>query len=607
MLQTFLKKIIEQKIIAGIIVVVLIAAGYVGLKTFRSGTNATSYVTAAVEKGTIIVSLSGSGQVSASDQVNIKPEVSGKVVSLNVANGEKVKAGSLLFTIDKTDYQKAVADAETALETAQLDLDDLLAPPDELTLLQSENALAKAKQSKKEAEENIKTGYEDMFYAVTDVFFDLPTIIIQARDVLYGYDIAKSETTISDYDWNKTVYQNSFAGYDKDALAPFIESAESDYKIARENYDQNLSDYKNSSYNADNAAIGSLLDETATTTKAIAQAIKSEINLLDFVTDYLTNHNLRIYSAITSYRSSLKSYYSQTNSFVQNLASTQRSLQSNSQALIDAEISLQEKELSLADLKAGADELEIRSKKNAVQQKEEALETAKQNLSFCSVQAPFDGLIAEVNIKKGDTVSAASAAVTLISQQNIAEITLNEIDVAKVKVGQKTNITFDAVEDLNITGEVADVDTLGTVSQGVVTYSIKITFDTQDEKVKPGMSLSTTIITDVKQDVLLVSNSAIKSSGNTSYVEIIDETTSSDKISASIADSASVNSKILPRQQTVETGISNDSVTEIVSGLKEGDKVVTQTITANTSQSQTQQSSSFRIPGVTSGGGFISR
>jgi multidrug efflux pump subunit AcrA (membrane-fusion protein) len=152
--------------------------------------------------------------------------------------------------------------------------------------------------------------------------------------------------------------------------------------------------------------------------------------------------------------------------------------------------------------------------------------------------------------------------------------------VAKVKVNQKVTLTFDAIEDLNITGEVAEIDALGTVTQGVVNYGVKIIFDTQDERVKSGMSVSAAIITDIKQDVLLVPNAAVKSN-NGQYVEVLENN--------------------IPRNQTVETGLSNDTMTEITSGLKEGDKVITQTITANTTQTQTQSSTGVRIPGV---GGF---
>ena len=106
--------------------------------------------------------------------------------------------------------------------------------------------------------------------------------------------------------------------------------------------------------------------------------------------------------------------------------------------------------------------------------------------------------------------------------------------MAKVKVGQKVTLTFDAIEDLSITGEVAEIDTLGTVSQGVVNYAVKIVFDTQDERVKSGMSVSAAIITDVKQDVLLVPNAAVKSNDE-QYVEVLENN--------------------IPRNQTVETGL----------------------------------------------------
>lgn len=188
-------------------------------------------------------------------------------------------------------------------------------------------------------------------------------------------------------------------------------------------------------------------------------------------------------------------------------------------------------------------------------------------------------------MKKGDPVSASTILATLVTKQKIAEISLNEVDITKIKVGQKTTLTFDAIPDLTITGQVAEIDTVGTVTQGVVTYAVKISFDTQDDRVKPGMSISASIITDIKQDALLAPNSAVKQQGDAAYVEIFAGETQA------------------PRQQTVQTGLSNDTMTEITSGLNEGDRVVTQTITQTTSQSQTQQNTGLRIPGITGGGG----
>ena len=95
------------------------------------------------------------------------------------------------------------------------------------------------------------------------------------------------------------------------------------------------------------------------------------------------------------------------------------------------------------------------------------------------------------------------------------------------------------------------------------------------------MSLNADIITDLKQDVITVPNSAVKTNNGLSYVEIFDIPLIGGNSSAGVA------SAVLPREQIVEIGTSNDSQTEITSGLKEGDTVVTRTITAVATKSTT--------------------
>jgi hypothetical protein len=181
-----------------------------------------------------------------------------------------------------------------------------------------------------------------------------------------------------------------------------------------------------------------------------------------------------------------------------------------------------------------------------------------------------------MNVKKGDSVTGGTAAATLVTAQKIAELSLNEVDAAKVKPGQKATLGFDAVEGLSIAGAVSDIDTIGTVSQGVVTYVVKIGLDTEDGRVKPGMSVSAAIIIDVKQDVLTVPSSAVKTQGNASYVELFDA-----PLPQANGTQGSL-SAVLPRRQDVEIGLSSDTETEIISGVKEGDEVVSRTITAKT-------------------------
>ena len=81
--------------------------------TFKGGgVTQIKYVFAAVEKGTIVTSITGSGQVSVSDQVDVKPKVSGDVIYVGVKNGQEVRAGTLLAQLDSKDAQKAEAKIE---------------------------------------------------------------------------------------------------------------------------------------------------------------------------------------------------------------------------------------------------------------------------------------------------------------------------------------------------------------------------------------------------------------------------------------------------------------------------------------------------------------
>ncbi len=584
MIKKIIQFVLQHKVMAGVLILAIIGGGYYGSKSIFSNDNVVRYATAQVQRGTLITSISGSGQVSASNQADIKPKVSGDVVYVGVKNGQEVKAGTLLVQIDSSDAQKAVRDAEISLETAKLELDKLLEPVDELDLLKAENSLAKAKETKQKAEDNITKSYEDAFNTIATAFLDLPTLITGLHDILYSYELGYESG--DRYSWNITVLTNSINyGSERNELEKFINSAETAYKTARTKYDANFENYKNVSRYSDKEVIEALLNETLETTKAMAETVKNETNMLDFWVDYRSRRDLRIYDKVTEYQSDIKSYTSQINSHLISLLNIQRSLQDNRESILNAQRSIEELELSLAKLKAGPDELDIRAKKIAIQQKEDALLDAQQSLADHYVRAPFDGIIANLNVKKGESVSSNNAVATLITKQKIAEITLNEVDIAQVKTGQKVNITFDAIENLNITGKVVETDTLGTVSQGVVTYGVKIAFDTQDERVKPGMTLSANIITEVKQDVLMVPSSAIKQQGDISYVQVVanDADIETNNTSGAIIPQSSL------RVQQIQVGLSNDTMTEVISGLKEGDIVITQTINSKTTSNQSQR------------------
>ncbi|MFA4998661.1 MAG: efflux RND transporter periplasmic adaptor subunit [Candidatus Paceibacterota bacterium] len=555
MLHKFFKKIVQHKVIAGIVILSLIGIGIFSYKKLSNNSGATRYIVATVEKGTITSSVSGSGQVSALNQIDLKAKASGEIIYARKVDGVEISKGTLLAQIDSDDAQKSIRDAESSLENAKLALEKLKGP----------EGLAVPK-NKQAAMDDLAKDYEDGFNTVSNVFLELPSIMTGLQSMVFGYNLSPSQ-------WNIDYYANAAATYNEKASFQYRDDAYEKYVAAKKAYDQNFEDYKSTNRYSGTGAIEDLISQTYDTDRLIAEAIKSMNNLIQFYQDELTDHNMTPQTLASTHLSALSGYTSKTNSHLLNLLNIQKTIEDDKDAIENADLDIESQEL-------------------AVQQKEDALADAKEKLENYFVYAPFTGVATEISVKKGDTVSSGSSIATFMTKQKIAEISLNEVDIAKIKVNQKVNLTFDAIEDLNITGEVGEIDAIGTVSQGVVTYTVKIVFDTQDDRVKPGMSVSAVIITDTRQDVLLVSSSAIKSTNGTSYVEVVDAS-SLPKETKSVS-AVGIVLKTLPKQQQVTVGLSDDTNTEIIEGLKEGDIVVSRTVSSST---KTQQSTSNNVGG----------
>lgn len=549
----------------------LLGGGYFAYKNFKKNQNTTSYETTGVVMGTFIASVSGSGQVSAQNQIDLKPKVSGELVSLAISNGQELKTGAAIAQIDAGDALKTVRDAQANLETALLSLEKLKQPTDSLSLLQAQNALISAQNSKAKAEDDLEKAYQDGFNTVANAFLNLPGILSGFRDIFYT-------NTLNGNQANLYYFADAVREVDRD-VDIYRDSVDTSYQLARKNYDENFLAYKGASRDSEPEVIEALINQTYDTVRLLSAAVKNSNNYLDFYEDRLAELSRKAPSLVSTYQTNLEIYTGQTNSHLSNLLSAQNNLKNDQDAIESALRSLQEKTESLAKLEVGPDALDLRSQELTITQRQNALSDAKEKLALYTVRAPFDGIVTEINVKRGDSVSSGTALATLLSKQRLAEISLNEVDVAKVKIGQKATLTFDALENFELTGQVIDIDSIGTVSSGVVSYNVKIGFDAQDERIKPGMSVSAVIITEVKPDVLLVPNSAVKTQGSQAYVEILE------------------NGK--PQSQSVELGEANDTLTEVSGNIQAGKEVITQTITNNANEQSSQQQSSA------TGGGII--
>jgi len=585
----------KKKLLLVILIVVIVGCGYLACTKTGKNDSVTTYLLTKATKGMIIQTVTGSGQVTASNEVELKPEVSGDLVYSNMKSGQNVKKGDILARIDSSEAQKSVRDARLNLESAQLSLTKLTSI-DNLSLIQSKNALSQAEESKQKAIDNLEKIYEDAYNSVSNAFLDFPNTITELKNVLYDNGIGRSEVSIGSNQDNIDALLNTTYPSDRDAIEVFQKSAESDYAIARLKYDSNFNSYKKSTRYSDKSTIEALLNETIETARSISQTAKSESNYLDAWVDYRTSRNWEVYAKVIEYQSEIASNIGTTNNHLSNLLSIQRSIQDYKESIINADRTIEEKKIYLKDLEAGADELDIKSQELNILQKQDALIDVLDNLAKYTIRAPFNGSVAVTNSDVGDSITSATVLATIITDQKIAEITLNEVDIANIKIGQKSTLTFDAVEDGGRWGEVVEIDTIGTVSQGVVNYVVKIAFDADDERIKPGMSVGASIITNSKQDIVIVPSSAIKTKNGNSYVEIPDE-------SVSVSDSAIKLSKI-PKQQIIEVGLSDDNSVEIISGLSEGDIIVKKTITSNNSSkinSSSDNSSTQRMQSILGG------
>jgi HlyD family secretion protein len=201
-----------------------------------------------------------------------------------------------------------------------------------------------------------------------------------------------------------------------------------------------------------------------------------------------------------------------------------------------------------------------------------------------TVTAPISGTINEINIKNGDDLGnlRSSNKITPIIIGDLgtlkAVVLVNEVDISAIPLGQKATLKLEALENFSTTGKVEAFDSLGTITQGVVTYKVTIAFDSLDPRFKPGMSVAASVITSVKNDVIMVPNSSVKTQSGKNYVEVLENGQ--------------------PVRRPVEVGAANNTDTEIVSGVNVGDSVVTQTIDPNAKTTTSGTGGGFRLPGL---------
>ncbi|MGH7203935.1 MAG: efflux RND transporter periplasmic adaptor subunit [Candidatus Levyibacteriota bacterium] len=191
------------------------------------------------------------------------------------------------------------------------------------------------------------------------------------------------------------------------------------------------------------------------------------------------------------------------------------------------------------------------------------------------------------NSSSSNANSSSSNGTAVLAIGNYGQLSIltqvNEVDIPHLKPGEDATVTLDAFPNQTFVGKVQSVDSVGTITSGVVTYNVYISLVEPPTSIKSGMTASVAIQTGRHDDVLFVPTAAIQTANGSSYVRVLKD------------------GKVT--QQTVTTGLASDNDTEITSGLNEGDTVVTSVVTTRASGSSSAASPFSGITGGRGGGG----
>ncbi len=542
----------RHKFVSAVVILLVLYGGYQVYAAATAPSTATRYVTTTVATGTVVATMTETGQVSASQQLSLAPKASGTVTAVYVQPGQHVSAGQVIAQLDATDAVQSLESAKLSLANEELSYGQTTATSTlALNLLSAENGVTNASTS-------LQKSHDASYASLTSVYTDFSNVLNDLDSALYDQNVPGRSTQD-----NIDAFADSVSQYD-DSVNIYKTSAATSYTAAVAAYDTALAAYKAVPLTATDDQLVTLAGQTYTAAQAIAEAVKNTHDLFDRVNSDYTLYNLKSSTVLTSLLSSTATDATTVN----NDLSTTLTVKSN---IVTAEQTLAEAENTLAQTEGGANALTVQQAALALQQAEDAVTNAEQTVADYTVTAPFSGTVASVGVKRYDQASSGTTVATLVANEQTVDISVNEVDAAKLSVGQKATLTFDALPNVTVAGTVASVDTLGTASAGVVSYDAVITFDTPNSQVLPGMSATADIVTGTATG-LVIPSSAVKTSGSQSYVELF-----SPPLAGASAPTGAP-SPTPPARVPVVTGLSDDTNVIVTSGLSPGDQVVTQTV-----------------------------
>jgi HlyD family secretion protein len=529
MLRPTKKKVVILCIILAAVLLVVIGSCTARNKKMPTNADATA---ASVTRGTLEVAISGSGAVEPFERYEIIPMVDGKILSSPFEVGDSVNEGDVLYQFDASDSSIAIQKQENALKKSALSGTETSEQADKLQI--------EAPCSGTVSGLSIKSG----------------------DDIAQGAQIAsvKNDKTMVTYlPFNKEQVQGIYVGqgatlsYYTSSIAGKVTHVDS-----------------NPTTQANGAMLYSVTVEF-TNPGAVAKGdqVGGEIGGIISpgygTVDYSASGDAK--SELGGTVSSIKvknGDYVTKGQVIATLSSTtvSNSLQKSDLDYQDAQLSLQEQKNKLDDY---------------------------------SITSPINGTVLSKESKAGDTIDKTNASIVMMVVADISKLKFNldidELDISKVSVGQKVEVTADAVPGEKYTGEITKVSLEGTTENGVTTYTAEVVIY-EPGNLRPSMNVDASVIVESADNALMVPVGAVKKAGGDSYVYVKSdapakkEKTKEGQTAGQMGAAGGKRAETVPdgyEKRTVETGISNDEYTQIINGLSEGDQVYDMSMASSTS------------------------
>jgi len=607
----FFGKLIRNKVLLLILIVAAVGASsyYYYTKQNKTQTAVVAQTKATIKREDLKISIESSGKVVAKDGVELSFPVSGnlEVSDVFVKEGDKIKKGDKVASV-KTEslefelrsaynnYQSALANynlklesatdsekskSKAAIDQAQVSLDQAKISLEQTKSTSAQN-ITNAETSVTTAESNLKLNNtindsEIVHNAYLSLINSLKSISVNLIKQLRDSDaiIGVDDTNINrEFSIGLGAMGASSLNNAKDTYSKAKSLvSESDLIINGLNGGTSNSDIDKAAANESKivsamqehlGAMQKMLDETITfsgLTQAKLDGFKSTINSNQSSAISMATSINSATQAVDNAKSSLSQYQTAYTKAVNDLATlkkqTEQNINNSTISVKAREISLAQAKNDYADLIAPATESDLSSVRSSLTSAAISVDRAKYNMEQATLISPIEGVVAQLNYKKGDIIlsdSSTKSMATIINNDTLyIEVNIEEADISKLKVGQKAKATFDAVEGLTLEGDVTFISlTSNTSSNGIVTYLVRVALAKASEsQIREGMTATVEFITSEASNVLSAPVAAVRNIGGKPSVEKTDGTIAN-----------------------VTTGFTDGKKVEIVSGLNEGDIIV---------------------------------